>query len=83
MQRLMISPLLALEELAQPELPSVPRAVHAVPPTSHSTADAEPGSAQLLLGPLRQTFEWTMAHSVHHCHPPYMSHHLLNYTRQH
>lgn len=61
-----ISLLLALAESARLELPSEPRAVHAVPPTSHSTADVEPASAQPLPDPPHQTFEWMLAHIDHH-----------------
>ena len=65
-----ISLLLALEESAQPELPSEPRAVRAAPPTNRNTAGAEPASAQPLPDPLHQTSGWMLAHSGHHCHQP-------------
>ena len=51
--------------------------MHAVPPTSRSTAGAEPGSAQLLPGPLHQTSGGMLAHSEHHCHQACVSHHQL------
>ena len=49
--------------------------MHAVPPTSRSTAGAEPGSAQLLPSPLHQTSGGMLAHSEHHCHRPYTTYH--------
>ena len=64
--------LLALAELPQPEQPSEPHAAHSEPPTSHSTAGAEPGIFQPLPNPHHQTSELTMVRILHHCHQPCM-----------
>ena len=64
--------LLAHAELPQREQPSEPHAAHAEPPTSHSTAGAEPGIFQPLPNLHHRTFELMMVHILHHCHQPCM-----------
>jgi len=64
--------LLAHTELPQPEQPSEPHAAHAGPPTSHSTAGAEPEIFQQLPNLHHQTFGLMMVRILHRCHQPCM-----------